>query len=162
MADALLPREEWLASLTRSYTAAGCLLSDEQGRILIVKADYRQNWQFPGGSIDSGEDARQCAQRELLEETGLDIEPGPLLAVSWAHPSEGVDHPAVHFMFDLGTVPVGTPVVIPEGELADYRWVSPDRAVELVGPGRAERLQGALQARGDGQVRIVSHRGAEF
>lgn len=154
--EPLLPRDEWLASLPRSYTAAGTLLTDEAGRILVLKPNYRPGWQFAGGVVDNGEDARECAERELLEETGLRIEPGRLLVVSWTHPSAELNHPAVNFIFDGGTVPVGTPITLQEAELEEYRWVEPAEAMELLGPARELRLRAALEARADGEVRIVS------
>ncbi|WP_035794083.1 NUDIX domain-containing protein [Kitasatospora mediocidica] len=154
--EPLLPRDQWLASLPRSYTAAGTLLSDEAGRILVLKPNYRPGWQFAGGTVDPGEDAYECARRELLEETGLRIEPGRLLVVSWAHPSAELDHPAVHFIFDAGTVPVGTPIDLQEEELEEYRWVEPAEAMVLLGPARELRLRAALAAREDGEVRIVA------
>jgi 8-oxo-dGTP pyrophosphatase MutT (NUDIX family) len=33
---------------------------------------YAGLWAFPGGHADPGEDARSCARREFLEETGYD------------------------------------------------------------------------------------------
>lgn len=61
-AEPLKSKEEWLASLPRIYAAAGGVLRDASGRILIVKAGYREHWQFPGGTIDLGED-RPSARR---------------------------------------------------------------------------------------------------
>ncbi|MCX4746362.1 NUDIX hydrolase [Kitasatospora sp. NBC_01287] len=156
MDQELLPRDAWLASLPRSYTAAGTLLTDEAGRVLVLKPNYRPGWQFAGGTIDAGEDALQCARRELLEETGLDREIGRLLVVGWIHPSEQLNHPSVHFMFDAGTVPVDTAIVLQESELEEYRWVAPEQAYELLGEARAPRLRAALAARADGVVRIVA------
>jgi 8-oxo-dGTP pyrophosphatase MutT (NUDIX family) len=149
-------REEWLASLTRVYAAAGCLLSDDQGRILIVKAGYREHWQFAGGTIEPGETPAECAGRELTEETGLVGTPGDLLVVSWANPSADLDYPAVHFIYDLGTVPADTPVTIPAGELDAYRWADPAEAHTLLGPARGPRLAAALEARADGRTRTVT------
>ncbi len=154
--EPLLAREAWLASLPRSYAAAGCVLQDEEGRVLIVKAGYREHWQFPGGTIDLGEGPDVCAGRELEEETGIVKEPGALLAISWTHPSAELDHPAVHFLFDLGTVPNDTPVTVPAGELDTYRWAPVPEALELLGPARSLRLAAALEARTDGRVRIVT------
>lgn len=155
-AEPLKSREEWLASLPRIYAAAGCLLRDESGRILIVKAGYREHWQFPGGTIDLGEGPVECAARELEEETGIVQEAGELLAISWTHASAELDHPAEHFMFDFGTVPDDTPVTVPAGELDDYRWASVEDALELLGPARSARLRAALEAAEDGRVRIVT------
>ncbi|MFF7634241.1 NUDIX domain-containing protein [Kitasatospora sp. NPDC008050] len=154
--EELLSRDAWLASLPRSYTAAGTLLTDEAGRVLVVKPNYRPGWQFAGGVIDLGEDALQCARRELLEETGLDREIGRLLVVGWIHPSEQLNHPSVHFLFDAGSVPVGTGIALQEAELEEYRWAEEEQAYELLGPARAPRLRAALAARADGVVRIVS------
>ncbi|MER8100671.1 NUDIX hydrolase [Kitasatospora sp. NPDC094016] len=155
-AEPLKSREEWLASLPRIYAAAGCLLRDESGRILIVKAGYREYWQFPGGTIDLGEGPVECASRELLEETGIVRATGELLAVSWTHPSAELDHPAQHLMFDFGTVPDGTPVTVPAGELDRHQWATVEEALELLGPARSLRLRAALEAAVDGRVRIVT------
>lgn len=37
---------------------------------LLAWNQYRQNWEIAGGKIDPGETPRQCAIRELMEETG--------------------------------------------------------------------------------------------
>ncbi|MDH6578960.1 NUDIX hydrolase [Kitasatospora sp. MAP5-34] len=149
-------RDEWLASLTRVYAGAGCLISDPEGRVLIVKAGYREHWQFVGGSVDAGENPQECAERELLEETGIVGRPGDLLAVAWTNPSADLEFPAVHFLFDLGTIPADTPITLPAGELDAYRWVTTDEALPLLGPSRSLRLAAALEARADGRVRVVT------
>ncbi|GAA5003538.1 NUDIX hydrolase [Kitasatospora paranensis] len=152
----LQSREEWLASLPRVYAAAGCLITDPQGRVLIVKAGYREHWQFVGGTVDLGENPQQCAGRELQEETGIEREAGELLAVAWTNPSTELDHPACHFLFDLGTIDADTPITLPAGELDAHRWAEPGEALRLLGPARSLRLAAGLQARADGRVRIVS------
>lgn len=45
----------------------------KQGDILIVQ-DNHNNWGFPKGHHEVGEKPRETAARELLEETGLEIE----------------------------------------------------------------------------------------
>lgn len=149
-------RDEWLASLTRVYAASGCLISDPEGRVLIVKAGYREHWQFVGGTVDPGENPLECAERELLEETGIVKKPGALLAVSWTHPAGELTYPAAHFLFDLGTIPADTPITLPVGELDSHRWVTTDDALKLLGPSRSLRLSAGLAARTDGQTRIIT------
>ncbi|MDH6124545.1 NUDIX hydrolase [Kitasatospora sp. GP82] len=158
----LQTRDEWLASLTRVYAAAGCLISDQQGRVLIVKAGYREHWQFVGGTVDPGENPVECAKRELLEETGIVGEPGELLAVAWTHPSAELEYPACHFLFDFGTIPADTPITLPPGELDSHRWVTPEEALTLLGPSRSLRLTASLAARADGRVRVVTSPNAGF
>ncbi|MER5862156.1 NUDIX hydrolase [Kitasatospora sp. NPDC002040] len=154
--EPLLPREVWLASLPRVFAAAGCLIRDPEGRVLIVKAGYRPDWQFVGGTVDLGEDAAQCAGRELLEETGLTGEAGALLTVAWTHPVGDMPHPAVHFLFDFGTIPADSPVTLPAGELDAYRWATTEEALTLLGPTRAPRLAAGLEALADGRTRMVT------
>ena len=53
--------------------AASVVLPDETGRILLLQRMDSGNWALPGGGMELGESLPQCAVREVLEETGLDI-----------------------------------------------------------------------------------------
>ena len=56
-------------------TGAYALITDSNGRVLLVRAsarsDLRGRWFLPGGGLRHGEHPRDAALRELLEETGL-------------------------------------------------------------------------------------------
>ncbi|MBR6459575.1 MAG: NUDIX domain-containing protein, partial [Actinomycetaceae bacterium] len=68
--------------------AARVVVMDRRGRIFLIHGhdidDVNHHWWFTvGGGLLSGEDAREGAQRELAEETGLRVSPerleGPVL-----------------------------------------------------------------------------------
>jgi len=52
------------------------------GRALIVKRGHEPRlgeWSLPGGHLHLGESLADGARREVKEETGLDVHPGPIL-----------------------------------------------------------------------------------
>jgi 8-oxo-dGTP pyrophosphatase MutT (NUDIX family) len=73
--------------------AARVLLVDAAGRTLLLHggdpARPGQRWWFtPGGGLNDGETAAQGAARELLEETGLRVEPADLGSPIWHQVTE--------------------------------------------------------------------------
>lgn len=50
------------------------MLEDAEGRLLIVKANYKPYWSVPGGIIDEGETPKQAAVREVFEEVGIHLD----------------------------------------------------------------------------------------
>jgi 8-oxo-dGTP pyrophosphatase MutT (NUDIX family) len=60
--------------------SARILLLDGDGRVLLFRFDPPDRaafWATPGGALDPGEAFASCARRELMEETGLDLDCGP-------------------------------------------------------------------------------------
>lgn len=51
--------------------AAGVIVRDEHGAILLQRRGDDGSWGIPGGALEPGESLEQAARRELLEETGL-------------------------------------------------------------------------------------------
>lgn len=48
----------------------------EEGKVLIIeraKQEGSLTWAFPGGKIDPGEDSSHAVVREVLEETGVEV-----------------------------------------------------------------------------------------
>jgi 8-oxo-dGTP diphosphatase len=70
--------------------AAGVLLETEQGVLLVQRNNEpgRGLWSFPAGFVDAHEDPARAAERECLEETGLQVQVTQLL-----HLIAGREHP---------------------------------------------------------------------
>jgi 8-oxo-dGTP diphosphatase len=55
---------------------AAAVLVEKEGKALLIKranVPERGKWTLPAGFVDAGEDPRQAASRECLEETGLRV-----------------------------------------------------------------------------------------
>ena len=60
----------------------GGLTYDDEGRLLVVQRANepgRGLWSVPGGRVEPGEDDAAALVREMREETGLEVAPGPLV-----------------------------------------------------------------------------------
>ncbi|MGX1851892.1 NUDIX domain-containing protein [Streptomyces sp. NPDC055299] len=143
----------YIAGLPRVLAGAGVIFRDAEGRLLLVEPNYRDTWILPGGTVESdrGESPRQAARRETAEEIGLDIEPGPLLAVDWVR---GTGRPPlVSYLYDGGVLDAGrfAAIRLQQEELLSWRLVHWDEAQTLVNRELALRIGAALKALADGR-----------
>ncbi|SDZ29132.1 ADP-ribose pyrophosphatase YjhB, NUDIX family [Evansella caseinilytica] len=60
---------------------SGVCITDDKGNILLQRRGDKNKWGFPGGALELGESAEECAIREAKEETGLDIKIDYLIGV---------------------------------------------------------------------------------
>lgn len=65
----------WSKLLERRVSSAAMILEDSEGRTLIVKANYKTYWTFPGGIVDQNETPKEAAIRETREEVGIKVDP---------------------------------------------------------------------------------------
>ena len=137
----------WFATLPTMFGAAAALFTNPAGRILLVKPNYRNHWSVPGGMLDDGEPPHEGCRREVEEEIGLQITPGPLLVIDWVAPDAIRPRPIVHFIFDGGELDDDVPIRLQEAELDDYRFTEPGDLASYLPPFLAARVAAALRAR---------------
>ena len=56
----------------------------EDGKVLLIRRKYeplKGHWSLPGGMVEIGETLEAALAREMLEETGLGVEVGPVIEV---------------------------------------------------------------------------------
>jgi 8-oxo-dGTP diphosphatase len=136
----------WFASLAGVVIAAGAVITDPRGRVLLVKPNYREKWSVPGGICEFGEPPQSGCERELTEELGLDIPVGRLLVTDWSQPYGARARPIMHFIFDGGQLEDGSDIVIQESELDGFRFTPPAELAAHLPPSGLARVTGALRA----------------
>ncbi|MFJ1748187.1 NUDIX domain-containing protein [Streptomyces sp. NPDC088116] len=138
----------YIAGLPRVLAGAAMLFRDVRGHVLIVEPNYREGWALPGGTIESddGETPREGARRETLEEIGLDIEPGQLLAVDWV---QGAARPPIAaYLYDGGVLGEDqlAAIRLQEEELLSWRLADPAELSSYLPGSLGSRVLAALDA----------------
>lgn len=143
--------EQYYKSLPRRRMGAGMLIVDDVGRPLLVEPTYKSTWEIPGGVVETGEDPRTCAAREVREELGLDLAPGRILVMDHTTepPSQG---DAIMLIYAGGVLDAPGSIRLRTSELRSYRFIPDETLDHLVSPSFAFRVRQALHARREGIV----------
>jgi 8-oxo-dGTP diphosphatase len=111
----------------RPYVGVGAVIVQD-GRVLIVKRKYDPlagQWSIPGGAVEIGETLEGCVAREMLEETGLEIEVGPVIEVFDRITRDDLGKVRYHFVLvDYLCWPAGGHLQA-GSDVADARFVEP-------------------------------------
>jgi len=104
----------------------GVILID--GKVLLIRRRFEPNagrWSLPGGTLEVGETLQEGTAREMKEETGLDVEVGPVIDVFDRIIHDGDGRVQFHFVLvDFLCRPVGgTPA--PSSDASDLTLTDP-------------------------------------
>ena len=102
--------------------------------VLLVKRAYPPRageWSLPGGRLELGESLADGVRREVREETGIEVEVGPLVEVFDRVHRDADGRVRYHFVIvDFLCWPIGG-VLAAGDDAADARWVPRDRVADL-------------------------------
>jgi len=149
--------DAWYTALAGVTSAVGAFIRDASDRVLLAQPTYKEDWVLVGGTVDGGESPTSALRREIAEELGLPVGSGPvvgrLLVTDWIPPQAGWNRPMHHLVFDCGIVepPELAGSAVPRGELHGVEFVPVRRALRLLAPHEARRLEMAIAARETGQ-----------
>jgi mutator protein MutT len=109
---------------TGPIVCAGAVVRDGSGRLLMVQRAHepaKGAWSLPGGRVEPGESPGQAAEREVREETGLEVQVGDLLA------TVEVGEYLIHDF--AATVRGG--ILTPGDDASDARWCTQAELIDL-------------------------------
>ncbi len=113
-------------------------MTDDDGRVCLVRHSYRNGWFLPGGGVKTGESLVQAMTRELREETGIET-------TRSSHAVHGVfssfaEHKSDHVVvFHVRDWHQGTPPA--QAEIAEVRFVDPDELPADTSPATQRRIK---------------------
>lgn len=130
--------------IVRHRGAVAILPLHEDGQITLIR-QYRLAagatlWEIPAGTLEPGEDPRDCAIRELQEEAGL--RPGNLVRLGGVFPAPGYSSEYIHLFVATDL----TPSVLQgdDDESIETVVVSLDEALAMVGRGEIENAMAVI------------------
>ena len=102
-------------------------MSDEEGRLLLTRRAVdpdKGRWDLPGGFLEEAEHPLDALRRELLEETGLEIEPGEFVCATIDRYGNEPGAQATLNLVWSARVVGGEPA--PADDVAELGWFGPD------------------------------------
>jgi 8-oxo-dGTP pyrophosphatase MutT (NUDIX family) len=138
-------------TFARKRIAAAALIRDDDNRFLLLEPTYKPTWLLPGGVVEADEDPLTACTREVHEELGLALVPGPLLIVDWV-PQHGVWGESLQFIFDCGRMSADrvAGLQLQPSEIRSAEFVTLERALTLTPASLGRRLGAALAAADQG------------
>ena len=122
---------------TRPFLAVSAAIWRD-GRILLVRrarAPGRDLFSLPGGVVEAGETLAEAVAREVLEETGLTVEPTRLAGHREVILRDAEGRVERHFVILAFVCRWRAGEPMPSDEVAEARWVKPEEVASLATTG---------------------------
>lgn len=131
--------------------ATNVAVTDDDGRVLLIRRTDNGNYALPGGGLDLGESLPQAAVRETREETGVAIEITGLVGI-YTNPNHLIEYTSNgEVRQEFAVVFTGRPVgghLATSDEASEVLWVAPTEIPNLpVHPSMRRRIEHFLEHR---------------
>jgi ADP-ribose pyrophosphatase YjhB (NUDIX family) len=132
-------RRRTLSRLGGVTMGVRAIVFDSNGRYLLVRHTYREQWYTPGGGLTPGESPNKALRRELLEELSLDIgDSNPeIFHIFHSEFRRGFDY-AIFYLVKAEESQVS---ICDKHEIADLGWFFPNSLPKDVSPRTAKLLK---------------------
>jgi ADP-ribose pyrophosphatase YjhB (NUDIX family) len=104
------------------------------GEVLCIRRanpPLQGEWSIPGGALELGEKLRDGIAREVLEETGLDVEVGPVLDVFDSIFPDSDGRIQYHYVLVDYLCHLRSGIAVAATDAAELRWARPDELEAL-------------------------------
>lgn len=136
-----MKKNDWILQDGEYHLTVLGVVRNTDGRFLITrrvltKAWAAGWWEVPGGAVQAGESSREAVNREVWEETGLDVSVcagGPALTYHRENPGEGDNYFVDCYLFTLAFTP--EQVKIRHNEALEYKLATLEEIQELARAG---------------------------
>jgi len=108
---------------TATIKIVAALISDETGRVLLVRKRGTRTFMQPGGKRDSGEDDIAALSREIAEELGCGIVPASIRSLGEFN-AVAANEPGFFVQASLYRIDV-TGEITPNQEIDEAIWIDP-------------------------------------
>jgi 8-oxo-dGTP diphosphatase len=125
------------SQLPRHSVSVSGVITDADGRALVIQRRDNHHWEPPGGVLELGESIEDGLRREIREETGLAVQPGALSGV-YKNMTRGVI--ALVFRCEATGGQLTT-----NDEVTAFRWADEDTIRQLTTEAFAVRLLDGLR-----------------
>lgn len=114
----------------KKKVAVKVILKSDKGNILLVKPDYKDTWQMPGGGAEEFEDPKVAAVRETEEETGVKITTSDLMLVDSVFKAK---EDYLFLLFECKKIfPEDAEYSVKDEEIEEYKFINPTEVANLL------------------------------